>query len=99
MYKIDQSYIDRGVKDTETSGPIALCLREQIDDEVRVGRGYVFCPISLNQYAKDYKIQLYKVSDALRAWIYAFDLLEEVPEIEIEVRYDKFYIKGEHDEP
>ena len=95
MFKVDQSYIDRGVKDTDTSGPIALCLREQIVDEVRVGRGWVFCPISLNQYAKDYKIQIYKVSDALKAWIYAFDSLMEVPETEIEVRYDRFYIVGE----
>ena len=95
MFKVDQSYIDRGVKDTDTSGPIALCLREQIDDEVRVGRGWVFCPIFLNLYAKDYKIQLYKISPALKAWIVAFDSLMEVPEIEIEVRYDEFCIKGE----
>ena len=95
MFKINQSYIDRGVKDTDTSGPIALCLREQIVDEVRVGRGWVFCPISLNQYAKDYKIQLYKISPALKAWIVAFDSLMEVSEIEIEVEFDEFRIKGE----
>ena len=66
MFKVDQSYIDRGVKDTDTSGPIALCLREQIDDRVRVGRGWVFCPISLNQYAKDYKICLLYTSPSPR---------------------------------
>ena len=96
MYKVTKEHIEKGSKSDSRACPLALCLREHIEEQVAVSRRALYCRVPLTEWAKTQKLSFYTFSEALVAWIMNFDLGKEVPEISIYVDKDKFFIEDKN---
>ena len=98
-FNITKNHINRGIRDHQSSCPIALCIKERFPlyfgDTVRIGNKMIHSAIPLNEWAKEKDIEDYELSTGIQKWINRFDTKYPVDEITICAKYDYLFIEGE----
>ena len=98
MYKVTQDHIDKGCRNSTIACPIALCLREHVNSDIKVSRGHMYSPKPLTEYAEAKQITTYSLSTGIQWWIDKFDMgRRNIPEIDIQISDDYVHLKGEID--
>ena len=95
MYKLTNNHIKEGTPLCGSSCPMALCLRENLNEDIYIYSTYVYSANPLNEYAKNNGLRTYQLSEELQEWIKSFDKRNQTSEITLVLDQDYFHREGE----